>query len=76
MNHRFRSSPMSVGFAYGSTKPLERPDGYSHVCPDGHKHCTKEEVQQCIEAHKVFVCSTNHFHTEPNDAERCDQIKR
>ena len=67
---------MSVGFAYGSPKPLEKPDGYAHVCPDGHKHSTKDEVQQCIDATKVFVCSTNHFHTERPDAERCDQIRR
>ena len=76
MNHRFRSNPMSVGFAYGNTKPLDKPDGYVHVCADGHRHCTKDEVQQCIDAHKVFVCSTNHFHTETKDAERCDEIKR
>ena len=76
MNHRFRSTPMSVGFAYGNTKFQEKPDGYAHVCADGHKHSTKEEVQDCIDAHRVFVCSEAHFHTLQDDAKRCDEIKR
>lgn len=73
-------NPITPAFAYGSTPVPNKfkrvVDGLPHVCADGHSHATEVEVRQCIEAHRVYVCSSNHMHTDKGDAERCDQIKR
>ncbi|XP_045189668.1 uncharacterized protein LOC123547004 [Mercenaria mercenaria] len=74
-----RSNPITPDYMYGgqNTKTFKRVvDGLPHVCADGHGHATEKEVIQCIEAHKVYVCSSNHMHTENCGAERCDAIKR
>ncbi|WAR31091.1 hypothetical protein MAR_033633 [Mya arenaria] len=80
MSRYQHNNPITQGFSYGNTsqtiKSRRVVDGLPHVCADGHNHATAQEVAQCIDAHKVFVCSSNHMHTERSDAERCDQIKR
>lgn len=75
-------NPITPDFMYGGASCSQNRvgkrvvDGLPHICADGHNHATETEVIRCIEAHKVFVCSSNHMHTEKGDAERCDQIKR
>lgn len=77
---RYGPNPITQQYMYGGSNTQKGPrrvvDGLPHVCADGHTHSTEAEVIQCIEAHKVYVCSSNHMHTEKSDAERCDQIKR
>jgi len=83
MSRYHQSNPITPNFIYGSPAPHANQgrfkrvmDGLPHVCADGHSHATENEVKQCIDAHKVFVCSSNHMHTDRSDSERCDQIKR
>ncbi|KAL4219496.1 hypothetical protein ACF0H5_022073 [Mactra antiquata] len=78
-SHHSHSNPITPNFMYGTTHHTRNKrvvDGLPHVCADGHSHATENEVAQCIDAHKVYVCSSNHMHTEKADSERCDQIKR
>ncbi|XP_060602390.1 uncharacterized protein LOC132755532 [Ruditapes philippinarum] len=76
------SNPITPNYMLGSSSQMTHlrnkrvVDGLPHVCADGHSHATESEVVACIEAHKVYVCSSNHMHTEKSQADNCDQLKR